>query len=395
MKSLLVALFLLFTGVYAQSATPAIICNQDLLKAGWIKSGTQPVVIIGAGPGGLSTAYELQKLGVPYVILESSAHAGNSFSNMPKDLHLLSAGLSNSLPGFLESTEIGPFTQTSRANYVQYLQDYVKRNQLNIQTDTQVQSLSKDENGVFTLHTSKGDIRASNVVNATGYFGHPFTPPYEGLKTTKIPLLHFAQYKNPAELSKIIGKPNGKVLIIGKRLSAGQVMVELYKSGFQIDLSYRSQIEFGPSPMVMAIEAPFTPIYEWRRSASGNQTAYEIPMEGGLSKELVVSKKVASQPDIKSFHETTVEFVDGSVQKYDAVIFATGFRPALEHLSGLVPLDQKSGMPEINNMQSTLVPGLYFVGLDGEKDYRSRFIRGMRGDAAVVAQTILSQHAKK
>ncbi len=50
-------------------------------------------------------------------------------------------------------------------------------------------------------------------------------------------------------------------------------------------------------------------------------------------------------------------------EPFDIALFATGFRPALEHFLPLLSLDD-CGMPRLHGMESADVPGLYFLGLD-------------------------------
>ena len=45
-------------------------------------------------------------------------------------------------------------------------------------------------------------------------------------------------------------------------------------------------------------------------------------------------------------------------------------------------------MPANSNMQSTNMPGVYFIGLDGLKNFRSRYLRGIRNDARFLADII-------
>src|SRR6185312_7584253 len=71
---------------------------------------------------------------------------------------------------------------------------------------------------------------------------------------------------------------------------------------------------------------------------------------------------IAIYPGVQSFKPDAVVFADGREEFYDVVIFATGYRPALGYLNGLVTLDQK-GQPARDGVRSTDQPDLYFVGM--------------------------------
>ncbi|HUR46161.1 MAG TPA: hypothetical protein VMZ27_09830, partial [Candidatus Saccharimonadales bacterium] len=44
-----------------------------------------------------------------------------------------------------------------------------------------------------------------------------------------------------------------------------------------------------------------------------------------------------------------------------------------------------TGLPAIRQMESCSAPGLFFLGLDGLRNFQSRFIRGIRSDAPALA----------
>jgi oxygen-dependent protoporphyrinogen oxidase len=53
---------------------------------------TQPVIIAGAGLSGLTIAYELQKKGIPYLLMESASQVGGVFKSLHIDGYELDAG---------------------------------------------------------------------------------------------------------------------------------------------------------------------------------------------------------------------------------------------------------------------------------------------------------------
>lgn len=77
-------------------------------------------------------------------------------------------------------------------------------------------------------------------------------------------------------------------------------------------------------------------------------------------------------------------FEDGREERFDLVIFATGYRAAMAHLESL--LGPQPNEPKIKNMPTTLVPDLF--GVDQQRTYRSRFLRGIVEDSRLVAELV-------
>jgi hypothetical protein len=70
-------------------------------------------------------------------------------------------------------------------------------------------------------------------------------------------------------------------------------------------------------------------------------------------------------------------------------LFATGFRPALDHLAGLnLPLDAGSGLPQLREFECIAAPDLFFLGIDHARNFQSRFIRGLRRDAVLLGRRL-------
>ena len=79
--------------------------------------------------------------------------------------------------------------------------------------------------------------------------------------------------------------------------------------------------------------------------------------------------------------------------QFDLVLFATGWKCNLTHLPSELLNDD--GRPILDEFQSVSWPGFFFLGIDNQVSYRSRFIRGIRSDANVLARTILNYFLNK
>src|SRR6185436_15818855 len=104
-----------------------------------------------------------------------------------------------------------------------------------------------------------------------------------GAEQSKIPQLHFAAYRDAQQIASILRsaitpgpaipsplkgvrgnpRPESTVLIVGKRLSAGQILVELVEAGFTVGLSHRNPIQYGAEPWAWWFLFRIFPWLEW------------------------------------------------------------------------------------------------------------------------------------
>ena len=95
-----------------------------------------PILILGAGPAGLSLGRELSVRGLEYLILEKASEVGNTFYKMT-DSTEYGPWLNNTLPG--SPMPVGKlFARTTRSEYSRYLSQYRHEHELNVKTNVQV-----------------------------------------------------------------------------------------------------------------------------------------------------------------------------------------------------------------------------------------------------------------
>lgn len=334
----------------------------------------QSVLIIGAGPAGLTLAYYLQQNNIDYLILEQNERPGSSWSQMPDHLHLVSLWTSNYL--LKEDLPLSsPYKAHSAKEFSAYLEDFARKHQLKIKNNTTVLDISK-ENGIFVVKTNEGHCTGTFVVDCRGYFNSPFTPPFQ--VTGEPPLMmHFKNYKSYLQLNQY-----EKILIVGKRLSAGQLLYELATHGkHQLFLSVKSKIQYGLPDFLLnlflrnlnAIER-FIKKFKLRLKEE-----IEVPMNFKVKK--IVTKQVKVRGNILKIDNKKVYFTDGNPEEIDAIIFATGFRPS--------PISLR------DDFESQTTDGLFYLGRGAQRTFTSRFIRGIREDAPILCQLILAKLASK
>jgi putative flavoprotein involved in K+ transport len=350
----------------------------------------EEVVVIGGGPSGLALAFELKRRKIRCAILERGETAASSWRQMPTGMRLLSPWKTMRLPGSTDGI-FGSNAEISRAEYYAWLQSYAEEHALPIVTGAEVSGANRSDDGRFEIQTNGGKYSSRLLVNATGYFSEPFTPTFPRARESAILQLHYADYKDAEALRRQLGKKNPLVLVIGKRLSAGQTIVELAEAGCSVAISHRGELSFGSGPAVWWF---FFRLHPWLESMKlkwqgAKARGVEIRMQGGRPRRLIESGMARIFPEIAAFEKAAVVFTNGERLEPDAVIYATGFRPALRHLKSLnLTLDERTGQPALEGMESREIPGLFFLGLDGLRNFQSRFIRGIRNDAAVLAERI-------
>jgi hypothetical protein len=353
-----------------------------------------PVLIIGAGPAGLSLGAELKDRGIEFLIVDKG-NVGDSWERMPPHLKLVSPWKCNWL-AWADRKRFKANAQLTREELVDYLRDYATTRALPVAENCEVLSVEREREG-FRVRTSRGWFQARIVACATGYFSNPVRPSIENTAVTSIPQMHYADYRGAEQLRSII-PPKGLVLLVGKRLSAGQTMLELVDAGYRVAISHQSPINFGVNDWLWPLVYRAFSYAEALKLKvlSGAAGTLDVRMPGGRAQELVRSGAVQTFPAISRFECDSVVFEDGRRLQPSLVFYATGFKPALQCIAQLdLPVCAETGVPLARNMESLTMPNLFFLGFEMLRNFQSRFLRGIRNDAIVLADQIERRLAEK
>src|SRR6476620_5288154 len=126
------------------------------------------LIIIGAGPAGITAAYEAKKLGLDYLVLEKGL-IGNTVYNYPVGLTVFSTVNELEInPGGLHPAREKPTREELLSYYVRFVLD----NELNIQTEEAVDSVERTDAG-FVVVSEKGKYETRTVLFAIGAMDHP------------------------------------------------------------------------------------------------------------------------------------------------------------------------------------------------------------------------------
>ncbi|GAB2715791.1 hypothetical protein GCM10011495_36010 [Hymenobacter frigidus] len=194
-------------------------------------------LILGAGQAGLAAAYYLRQAGVSFLVLEASEAVGNSWVHRYDSLRLFSPASYDALPGL--AFPLPPESYPAKDEVAAYLRQYVAHHQLPVRCNEAVRELTLGADGVFTVQTAHGELRAHRVVVATGSSFSPLIPPVAAQLAESVFQVHSRHYHNPAQL------PPGPVLVVGAGNSGAQIAAELACSR-PVVLSEKAKPRFWP-----------------------------------------------------------------------------------------------------------------------------------------------------
>jgi putative flavoprotein involved in K+ transport len=117
---------------------------------------------------------------------------------------------------------------------------------------------------------------------------------------------------------------------------------------------------------------------EWLRHYLGGRTV----LDTGKYQHAVATGQLDRRPMFTAFDRDRVIWPDGTHEKADTVVFATGYRPHLGYLRPLGALH--GGMPRHRGGISTTHPGLVYVGVEFQRSFSSNTLRGVYRDAGHV-----------
>ena len=357
-------------------------------------------VIVGAGPAGLAVGACLRRAGHEITILEKHDAVGWSWRNHYERLHLHTTRGGSALP-YRSLPRAWP-RYPSRAQVVEYLEDYARAFELTPRFDEAVTRARREGDG-WRIETSRGEHRAANLVIASGYNAAPYRPAFDGEFTGA--LVHSSEYKTGADYR---GK---RVLVVGAGNTGAEIALDLCEQNAStVDLCVRSEVHvvardmFGIPAQMLAVLGAWIPrrvrdvIFHWLiRLTVGDLSRYGLvaPKQGviaqidGLARipildigtiRLIKTGRIRVRPKIARFAGAAAEFSDGERADYDAVVLATGFRCGLDYIEG-APLDER-GRPRGDE------PGLYFVGF---RNVSTGLLREIAREAKRVARAITAR----
>ncbi len=312
------------------------------------------VIVIGGGQAALAVGYFLKKAGVDFIILDNQQQAGGAWRHTWESLRLFSPAAYSSLPGIMmEQVDDGGYPH--RDDVLAYLRRYEERYQLPLYRSHHVNKVMRDtDHDCLLVSDGKYQWRTRTVASATGTWSHPFIPDYPGRERFQGKQLHSAHYQTPDEFK------GQRVLVVGGGNSGAQILAEVAEVA---DASWVTLSE----PVFLPDDVDGRVLFE-RATArlKGDAAGANVggigdivmvpPVRRARDKGILTSKR-----PFEGFTPSGVVWSEGHEEAVDAVIWCTGFKPALDHLRSL-NLVEDNGKVMVKDGQSIKEPKLWLFG---------------------------------
>ncbi len=198
-----------------------------------------PVVIVGGGQAGLSTAWCLKQQGIESIVFERNRAFHSWRVNRWDSFCLVTPNWQCRLPDFHYDREYGgtdPHGFMLRDEITDYLDAFLDRTAPQLHEGVVVTRVAPVTGGGFTVETSVGIWTCDQVVIATGGYDTPIEPDYARRLSPDIFQMHSVDYRNVDQF------PEGGVLIVGTGQSGVQLMEDFTRAGRDVHLAV------GPAP---------------------------------------------------------------------------------------------------------------------------------------------------
>jgi putative YpdA family bacillithiol system oxidoreductase len=181
------------------------------------------VLIVGAGPAGISASLRAIEHKLNYVTLERD-EVGGTVAKYPRQKLVMTSPVEFPMYGKFKKTEL------SKEALLAFWDVVLNRADFNVRTGEKVEDIKKGADGVFTVVTVNNQYRARAVVLALGRTG---TPRKLGVKGEELPKVMY-------RLIEADHYANKQILVIGGGDSAVEAaMVLAFQAGNKVTLSYR------------------------------------------------------------------------------------------------------------------------------------------------------------
>jgi len=286
------------------------------------------LIIVGAGPAGLSAAARADKLGLSYLLLESSNAPANTIQRYQKGKHVMAE------PAVLPLRSDLEFAAGTREATLNNWQSGIDELSVNVRYGCEVTAVSGTKPD-FTLHLSNGEsLHCEAVVLAIGLQGNPRKLGVEGESDTSV------QYTldDPDEFD------NETIVVVGAGDAAIENAVALARKNTVIIVNRRD---------------------EFARAKEGNLTLITRSIEDGLISCFYNSSVASVDPGTSIDLATETGETNVTCDRVIARVGAIPPRKFVESCGVVFPSDDPTTLPELSNHYESNVPGMYIIGALG------------------------------
>ncbi len=187
------------------------------------EDGVVDVLIVGAGPAGISASLRAIQNKLSYITVERD-EIGGTVAKYPRQKLVMTSPVEFPLYGKFNKIEI------SKETLIEFWNTVMRRADFKFRAGETVEDVQRGEDGVFTVVTSRGQYRARAVVLALGRAG---TPRKLGVKGEELPKVMYRLIEADHYINK-------KILVVGGGDSAIEAAMGLgHQAGNHVTLSYR------------------------------------------------------------------------------------------------------------------------------------------------------------
>jgi putative flavoprotein involved in K+ transport len=350
-----------------------------LPRPGPVAVTERDVVIVGGGQSALAVSYYLRRTGLSYAVLDDAAESGGAWQHTWQSLRLFSPAQWSSLPGRLMPG--GTNYYPSRDEALEYLADYELRYGIPVVRPARVSAVRRDADRLVAISPA-AEWAARAIVSATGTWSSPNVARFPGDDVFAGRILHSAAYRSPASFA------GQRVVVVGGGNSGAQIVADLADHA---SVTWATQTP--PSFLPDDIDGRYLFSEESARYRALTAGTSAPPRTLG---DIVMVEPVRrarargllhAVPLFTAFTRQGVVWPDGRETREDAVILATGFRPALGHLASL-GVAEPNGRVEVRGTRSVREPRLWLVGYGEWTGYASATLIGVGRTARATVDEI-------
>lgn len=320
-------------------------------------------VVIGAGQAGLAASYFLRRRGIEHVVLDANPHPGGAWQHRWSSLSMDDVHGVADLPA---STSPGSSGLAANEVVPDYFGDYEREQGLPVVRPVTVDRVEDDERDEELLVVRAGERawRTRTLVNATGTWTRPFVPSFPGAGSFAGEQAHTAHYPGAEHYR------GRRVLVVGGGASAVKFLGELAPVADTLWVTRREPLwreGFDAAAGLAAVTAVED------RVRRGLPPASVVSVTGlALRPQEQEAARLGAYARLEMFERIETDGVrwsDGRHEQVDAILWATGFRPAVDHLAPLGLRSAEGGIalvPVRGNVQgattAALDPRIQLVG---------------------------------
>jgi len=187
--------------------------------------GVFDLLVIGAGPAGISASLRAIEQKLNYITIERD-EIGGTVAKYPRQKLVMTSPVEFPMYGKFKKMQL------SKENLLAFWDMILNRADFNVSTGEKVEDVKKGEDGIFTVITGTKEYRSRAVILALGKAGEPRKL---GVKGEDLPKVMYRLIEADHHINK-------KILVVGGGDSAVEAAMGLAnQSGNQVTLSYRSE----------------------------------------------------------------------------------------------------------------------------------------------------------